>query len=316
MDGQLVISKDSILRLKLFYNKDALALASIQQQFEGNKDFFIFQHINKYITLEDGVTVANVLKALEPWADILSSMYDVNIKSYIDFIKKPSFARNAYDWIGIQKIYEVGRDIEFIRDEDSSDKRYMQTKVKKELNTFSMEEKYTVSAYKKNDPEHYCIGSNLHAIKNIPLIISDINILTVFNMSEQPIINPSLKGFQEQGNVGYLVGNNQLTLNELLNALFQYGFYARTPEDGEKMDEYIINSLVNGEGSDGEGDNCERKGSQYESLKERGIREAKQWDDLVELSKSSKYPSKSDEIKETKIDTYRLYNLTIEKPIN
>lgn len=316
MDGQLVISKDSILRLKLFYNKDALALAAIQENFEGNKDFFIFQHINKYIILEDGVTVANVLKALEPWADILSSMYDVNIKSYIDFIKKPSFARNAYDWIGIQKIYEVGRDVEFIRNENSSDKGYMQAKVKKELNTFSMEEKYTVSAYKKNDPEHYCIGSNLHAIKNVPLIISDINILTVFNMSEQPIINPSLKGLQEQGNVGYLVGDNQLTLNELLNALFQYGFYSRTPEDGEKMHEYIINSLVNREDGGLEGGSSERNESQYESLKERGIREAKQWDDLVTLSKNSKYPSKADEIQETKIDTYRLYNLTIEKPIN
>lgn len=306
MDGQLVISKDSILRLKRFYNKDALALASIQKHVEGNKDFFIFQHINKYIVLEEGVTVANVFKALEPWADILSSMYDVNLQSYIDFMKKPSFARNAYDWIGIQRLYEVRRDVQFLSKKDASFEERMKNKVKVELNTFNIEEKYTVSAYKKDDPEHYCIGTDLHAIKNAPLIISDINILTVHDTPKEQIINPSLKGFQQQENFGYLVGDNELTLNELLNALFKYGFDARTPEDGERMTQHIIKCLTEGK----------RDNSEYESLKSRGIREAKQWDDLVELSKNGKYPSKSDEIKETKIDTYRLYNLTIEKPTN
>ena len=231
MDGVLIFCKDSILRFRSDYDDlTAVPLLSIQQCLEEDDPFFLLKYFRHHVILEEDTTLSDIFLAIEPWAQILSVYLDIDVMAYIDEIRKPSRTQAVFDWIAIQKTTSVHRAYqphEMLENEDFTgyfNRERVPTK------HFDIEVASTANGYKHEDREHYSISGDIHTIKNVPVIISDRQVLVSYNFEENNLLNQAYEGVSVNDKLTYIQGGNDVFFYEVMEALFNDGLFYFSPQ--------------------------------------------------------------------------------------
>lgn len=284
MFDKIIFCNDGVIRLGGF-KKSALSLELLQKDYAeqtGKKEeYFIMKYLNCPVSIEEGTTLRNLILSLEPWADMLSRYLDVDFKSYVKEIKKETFhekLKNA--WIGIGK--NIRFSIDFKKEKDDFDfingdiRDYFNREIKytDEIeDNFSIEQDLYATYYIKGEEEHY--GLSIERVKDLPVIINKkINIID-FTSKDKPeemrALNRnahSLKNIDGLSFIPAIEAYSNMTLTEVLKAIFDNGFSAYSPEVFEYHKELITQSL-NGEVRDSEDNWYEEQLKKISKIKER-----------------------------------------------
>lgn len=232
----LYISKDGKLRIGNHEDKNSplYKLEDIQNKIcktEVEKILFITGYANKHIKIEQGVTIANILEAIEPWSDYFSEVCNgKNIKSYINEFKSLDFKEENQKIIYIAKTISPTLQTSIINKNGEKLSKY---KVKKGLqkkedfkevqnNSIEENEYIHISVYQNpyNEENRNNIEFSLNDAKNIPVIISDYKYILVKD-SEFSGTRASIN-YQDREIIKV---KYEVSLNELILWIMDYGLF-------------------------------------------------------------------------------------------
>ncbi|TCL06637.1 hypothetical protein [Sodalis ligni] len=231
MDGVLIFCKDSILRFRSDYDDlTAVPLLSIQDCLEEENALFLLQYFRHRVIIEEGTTLSDMFLAIEPWAGVLAAYLDIDVRAYIDEIRKPSQVEAIFDWIGIQKVTSVHRAYQHPDIHDGEDLTSYFNRERIPTKHFDIEAACTANGYKNGDKEHYSISGDIHTIKNVPVVISDRQILVSYGQDKNNLLNHRHAGVVVNNKTTYIQGGIAFSLNEVMEALFNDGLFYFSPQ--------------------------------------------------------------------------------------
>lgn len=231
MDGTLIFCKDGILRFRSNYDEiTAVPLLAVQKSLNEDDHLFLLQYFRHHVVIEEGTTLSHLFLAIEPWAKILGIYLDMDVVSYIDEIRKPSQAESLFDWIGIQKITSIHR--AYQHHELKLGENFTRYFNRKRIPTrrFDIEVACTANGYKNNDKEPYSISGDIHTIKNVPIMVSDRQILASYGYEKDNLINSHHIGVSVSNKISYIQGAVEFSLYEVLEAIFKDGLFYASPQ--------------------------------------------------------------------------------------
>lgn len=222
MEGKLVFCKDSILRFCYLHEQNFFIPLNLIEDSE-NEFKILLKYLRKVVIIEEGTTFGSVIASLEPWKNAIKDLLDVNVDAYIKEIKNVSKMYNEFEWINISKKTEISRihrtDIE-------------NTKLKKNL--FEIKSDFDICGYKYNDNNDFSIATDIHRLKNVPIVFTKKHYVIGFkNKLEKDIfLNKETSGFFERENHYFIKDENtELTLYDLLETIFKKGLVYPDPID-------------------------------------------------------------------------------------
>ncbi len=231
MDGVLIFCKDSILRFRSDYDDlTAVPLLSIQDCLEEENALFLLQYFRHRVIIEEDTTLSDMFLAIEPWASVLAAYLDIDVRAYIDEIRKPSQAEAVFDWIGIQKVTSVHRAYQHHDIQEGEDLASYFNRERIPTRHFDIEAACTANGYKKGDKEHYSISGDIHTIKNVPVMISDRQVLVSYGQDKNNLLNHQHAGVVVNNKTTYIQGEIVFSLNEVMEALFNDGLFYFSPQ--------------------------------------------------------------------------------------
>lgn len=246
MDFDLYFCKDGIIRVKSFGNKTFLPLQFIKEtnthSYNELQFFSYWWNCNTYF--EEGLTVAQFLEGLKPWASFWSDYTGVNITEYIIESKKPILAKKQknqlnIDWINLSFQTEVNLNVEYkrIQQEKNEDLNswFNQPKEIRLTDDWNISERYLLTGYSKGYVEHYSVEQlPMNLIANIPLYLDNKQLLFVNDneikkfFSEQELaLNPQGYSVKHAGDsksgrgvFKYLQGEKTHSLKSVIDGFF------------------------------------------------------------------------------------------------
>ncbi|WP_213991494.1 hypothetical protein [Sodalis sp. dw_96] len=231
MDGALIFCKDSILRFRSDYDDlTAVPLLSIQECLEEENSLFLLQYFRHHVIIEEDTTLSDMFLAIEPWANVLAAYLDIDVMAYIDEIRKPSQAEAVFDWIGIQKVTSVHRAYQHHNIQEGEDLSSYFNRERIPTKRFDIEAACTANGYKKGDKEHYSISGDIHTVKNVPVVISDRQVLVSYGQDKNNLLNHKHTGVVVNNKTTYIQGEISFSLNEVMEALFNDGLFYFSPQ--------------------------------------------------------------------------------------
>ncbi|WP_413735111.1 hypothetical protein ACL2XP_21065 [Sodalis sp. RH21] len=253
MDGALIFCKDAILRFRSDYdNLTAVPLLAVQACLDIDDHLFLLQYFRHHVIIEEGTTLSHIFLAIEPWAKVLGVYLDMNVVAYIDEIRKPSQAQSLFDWIGIQKVTSVHRAYlhQHIKPGENFDMYFNRERTP--TRRFDIEVVCTANGYKNEDKEHYSISGDIHAIKNVPVVASDRQILVSYGYEKSNLMNDDYSGVSVKNKISYIQGEVVFLFYEVLEAIFKDGLFYSSPQAANDNLETIkeMVGLIDNDGND------------------------------------------------------------------
>jgi len=231
MDGALIFCKDGILRFRSHYDDlTAVPLLAVQESLGEDDHSFLLQYFRHHVVIEDGTTLSHVFLAIEPWAKILGIYLDMDVMAYIDEIRKPSRAEPLFDWIGLQKVTSIHR--AYLHQDIKPGENFTNYFNRERIPTprFDIEVAFIANGYKNKDREPYSISGDIHTIKNVPIMISDRQILASYGYEKNKLMNDDYTGVSVNNKVQYIQGTAVFSLHEILDAIFKDGLFYASPQ--------------------------------------------------------------------------------------
>jgi hypothetical protein len=231
MDGALIFCRDSILRFRSSYDDSTtVPLLSIQECLEGDEPLFLLKYFHHRVIIEHETTLSAIFLALEPWAKILSTFLNVDVGAYIAEIRKPSEVEAAFDWIGIQKVTSIYRAYQHSELLDGDDLESYFNRERTPTEYFDIETICTANGYIKGDQEYYNISRNIHEVKNVPVVVSDRQVLASYGSEKNTLLNHNHIGVSANDKLSYIQGETAFSFYEVMEALFNDGLFYPSPK--------------------------------------------------------------------------------------
>lgn len=231
MDGALIFCKDAILRFRSDYDDlTAIPLLSVQACLKGDDPLFLLKYFRHPVIIEEDTTLSHILLAIEPWAALLGIYLDIDVMAYIDEIRKPSQAESVFDWIGIQKVTSIHRAYQHQDIKPGEDFTSYFNRERIPTRRFDIEADYTANGYRRNDKEHYSISGDIHTIKNVPVVVSDRQVMASYGYEKNNLFNRKYSGVAVNNKISYIQGDINLSFYEIMEALFNDGLFYFSPQ--------------------------------------------------------------------------------------
>lgn len=252
----LYISKDGKLRIGSYIDKASplYCLEDIQNKVcktEKDKALFIVNYVNRPIKLEKGVTIANILSAIEPWIDYFTAYCDgKNIKSYINEFNSLSFEPQSETGkiIYIAKTLTPTHGSSIINDKGEKLSRY---KVKKGLQNKSDFKEIQDSSIKANEYIHVSVyqnpyneenrnhtGFSLNDAKNIPVVISNYKYIITKNSEFSG--SPASIRYED---FEIIKIKYEVSLNDLISWIMNYGIFWHDTERYKEIEDEMSKTI-------------------------------------------------------------------------
>lgn len=241
MEGNLVFCNDGTLRFHSDHDeKTTLPLISIQQTLENNP-FYLLRFFDYHVDIERGTTLRHILYALEPWAELLTNYLDIDIKAYIQEVRRPRIhSTPKYEWIGISRTSSIVRHTK-ISNEDQEEfekTNNLNNLLKSQVYItpeFTLDYGFSASGYNSGDNQHHSISCNIHKIIDCQVIIHEKDSIIVgLHPDEKIDLSKTIMGAYKHHNAVFLTGTIDCVLfNEFLHALFVNGIYYQSPSDAD-----------------------------------------------------------------------------------
>ena len=240
MDGHVIFCADGVLRFRSDYDsKRLLPLVAIQEVLEYSPSKTFLQTLRRKATIEKGSTLGSFLMCIAPWASEAQDFTDRNVQAYITELRKPSGEVNAFDRIEIRHRTYVRRTM--VHDPipegvDIFDWLNRDREIKWS-NNWDVESDYDICGYTNGDPSNYSVSTNIHSIKNVPLVFNKNSVLVEGQpkmIPHTPLFNPSAEGAWEIGDHNLLAVNSSTeetaSFLDLLNTVISHGLWYNTPQ--------------------------------------------------------------------------------------
>lgn len=334
---QLIFSQDGVLRARLGDKKPALPLSFLKKESKTTSLRFLSYWLEKEVSFENGLTVGRFLECLEPFTDFLDEWIGKDISSYIKESKKPIAInkRKDFDWVTLFFSYTISEQNKRNVISNINDLKNIFNAEKKLINKWRIYDSYMLSAYKKNEEEHYSIdGFSMNEVQHIPLFLDKearviINQKDIESVDEnRGLINKDSFGLMkkiiyEDYHVEYLLVDKIHTLNNVIDGFFKFfpSTISKREEDKEVLKEFIeeINeennylTLVN--------DNEENKpllkihGGAFNSILDDLKEKEKLWDSFVKKATANREIIKIGKIEEGVLPQKKIFGATVEEEI-
>lgn len=205
------------------------------------------QQLRKPVLLESGSTVGSFLLCLQPFAQIVSDLCDRDVQSYIDEIRKPSAETPAFDRCEMRrkvhfsrKMYHepVPEGVDFIEwlNRDRGEPVY--------LDTYSISTDFDICGYNNGDASNYSMSTNIHQLKNVPLVINRTAALMANKRDATgvPLLNEDAAGVTEhkwgtddRPNAATVLvakgeSDEDITVYEFIKTVIEVGLWFHTPQ--------------------------------------------------------------------------------------
>ncbi|HEY0211226.1 hypothetical protein [Acerihabitans sp.] len=231
MDGSLIFCKDAILRFRSDYDAlTAIPLLSLQTCLEEDDPLFLLKYFRHPVIIEEDTTLAHIFLAIEPWATMLGVYLDIDVMAYIDELRKPSQAESVFDWIGIQKVISIHRAYQHQDIKPGEDFTAYLNRKRVPTRRFDIEADYTANGYKINDKEHYSISGDIHTIKNVPVVVSNRQVMASYGYEKDNLLNRKYPGVVVNNKIRYIQGEIDFTFYEAMEAIFNDGLFYYSPQ--------------------------------------------------------------------------------------
>lgn len=255
MDGKLVFCKDGILRFQSDVDqKRLIPLLAIQKALDINGYKFFIQNIKKTIVLEKGSTMGSFMICLEPWAEVVGDLLEMDIEAYIKEARKPSAVKNAFDRIEVRRSMSISREIDFgERDKNMDIIEWLNTKKTPiYLDVFEMESSFDINGYIDGDPSNYSMTmTSIDELKNVPLVLNRSIVLMEFESSNAKekglVINKETLGVNHYDYINYIESSSEdsFTLYEIVKVVLSDGLWSYSPESAANQKEMLQESMKN-----------------------------------------------------------------------
>lgn len=240
MDGHVIFCADGVLRFRSDYDsKRLLPLVAIQEVLEYSPSKTFLQTLRRKATIEKGSTLGSFLMCIAPWASEAQDFTDRDVQAYITELRKPSGEVNAFDRIEIRQRTFVRRSMvhdPIPDDVDIIDWLNRQREIKWS-NNWDVESDYDICGYTNGDPSNYSVSTNIHGIKNVPLVFNKNSVLVEGQskmIPHTPLFNPSAEGVWEIGDHNLLAVNSSneetASFSDLLKTVISHGLWYNSPQ--------------------------------------------------------------------------------------
>lgn len=240
MDGHVIFCADGVLRFQSDYDsKRLLPLVAIQEVLEYSPSKTFLQTLRRRATIEKGSTLGSFLMCIAPWANEAQDFTDRDVQAYITELRKPSGEANAFDRIEIRQRTFVRRSM--VHDPIPADVDIIDwLNRKREIkwsNNWDVESEYDICGYTNGDSSNYSVSTNIHSIKNVPLVFNKNSVLVEGQskmIPHTPLFNPASEGVWEIGDHNLLAVNSSneetVLFSDLLNTVISHGLWYNTPQ--------------------------------------------------------------------------------------
>ena len=182
LNGSVIFCNDGILRLRSSgRNKVMLPVLGVQEAYGYSASSMFLKLLRSSAYIEEGSTIATFLKCLEHWADSASDFTDRNVNSYLAEIRKPSGETNTFDRVEIRRVTGIHR--KMIHEPIPEDVDWLEwlnrpNKKTEWGNVFEVSQSFHICGYVDGDDSNYSLSTNIHKLKNVPLVINRDDLLT------------------------------------------------------------------------------------------------------------------------------------------
>lgn len=253
MDGKLVFCKDGILRFQSDVDqKRLIPFIAIQKALEINGYKFFIQNMKKTIVLEKGSTMGSFMICLEPWAEVVGDLLEMDIEAYIKEARKPSAAKNTFDRIEVRRSISISREIDFgERDSNMDIIEWLNTpKTPTYLDVFEMESSFDINGYVDGDPSNYSMSmTSIDELKNVPLVLNRSIVLMEFESSNSKekglVIDKETIGVKHYDYINYIESSSEdsFSLYEIVKVVFSDGLWSYSPASAANQKEMLQESI-------------------------------------------------------------------------
>lgn len=185
MNFTLVFCADGVLRARLSKDQPMIALNFLQKQEQVIEDWKWWAKWWEAKTVfEKGLTVANFLKALEPWKEYWDVAIGKSVSSYIQESRKPLLtgSKKTLDYVSIFYGTYVSEEIDFEdnRDESQSIEQFFEEKMRYCFTGWNTDAYYHMSGYIKGDENSYDVTfMMLNELANVEIYLDNKQYLSV-----------------------------------------------------------------------------------------------------------------------------------------
>lgn len=198
------------------------------------------------VYIQKGTTLGDILLALEPWQDAISSYTGRDVNSYIAEVKKlfsvePDEQEKYKDaWLDFQSVTIISQQKEkFYKDNGEAvmgffGRDYTREVVSKKLNTFSkvQDEVYQFHMYIGEDPQHYSIP-DLRISRNIPVFINPNSYIITHDDEVFTTENPAIHSVEKCRFIICKKYTPTINFEDFIYSIFANGFFFHSPKDAE-----------------------------------------------------------------------------------
>lgn len=227
----LVFCKDSVLRFEGSFKEKAVLypLEETLNYYNKRKSFFL-RVLNNPIKVEKGATISNIILSLMPWADLIEDLTDRNIRNYAKACRRLSTREQCYERIVLSNDLAISRNCTLNDDnvlEYGDD--FLSERIPNMYGIENLDD--TESVYDLSG------GIFFDQIKNTPVFVSYRHKVFIHHNCEEGII--SCEGFTSSGKNATYISDDDISLNDFIQAFFVYGLYKQDPRDENSVDNVI-----------------------------------------------------------------------------
>lgn len=225
-----------------------------------NNAIQLLEILKHSVYIQKGTTLGDILLALEPWQDAISSYVGRDVNAYIAEVKKlfsiePEEQDKYKDaWLDFQSVTIISQEKEkFYKDNGEAvmgffRRDYTREVISKKLNTFSktQDEVYQFHMYIGEDPQH-CSIPDLRISRNIPVFINPNSYILTHDDEVFTTENPAIHAVEKSKFIICKKYNAAINFEDFVYSIFANGFFFHSPKDAEIAYESISKALEENE---------------------------------------------------------------------
>ena len=262
MEFEVIFCTDGILRIKLG-NKPMIPAKFIYDSYEYKSDLsFWTRWWEGYTYFEEGLTVGQFLRCLEPWSEFWTDLTHKNIQSFIDESRKLTLVKDEegnedehpLSWVSFSYHLEMDLESEYEKDSfdtDDINEWFNRPQNVKLTGNWNIHGSYKLTGYSYGYNEQYGIEhSPMNELASLPIVLSDKQILVASDFSAKRILGQDYELFKPDsfgvrtvahGDSGYktiyLQGEKNHRLREMIEGFFWW--FPSNPTSREEFNESL-----------------------------------------------------------------------------
>lgn len=262
MEFEVIFCADGILRIKLG-NEPMIPAKFIYDSYDYKSDLsFWARWWEGYTYFEQGLTVGQFLRCLEPWSEFWTDLTHKNIQAFIDESRKLTLVKNEENsenehplsWVSLSYHIEIDLESQYEKDNfdtDDINEWFNRPQNVKLTGNWNIHGSYKLTGYSQGYNEQYSIDySPMNELAGLPLVLSDKQILVASDFSAKRILGTDYELFKPEsfgvrtlahGDSGYktiyLQGQKQHRLREMIEGFFWW--FPSNPTSREEFNESL-----------------------------------------------------------------------------